>query len=139
MAFHGDKPIVLVKIKDTNDIHVVADSVKAYEFFRTKNIYIDLVILNEEGAMYEQYVKYEIENSILNRQLDFLRNNGIYVINLNDITKEDLHLLEFRSDLLLNGSHGNIETQIEDLEGEYLEHIPNIGDDCIEIHDCVRI
>ena len=44
----GDLPILLVKIKDVNDMHVIKDTLKAMEFFRSKNIKIDLVILNEE-------------------------------------------------------------------------------------------
>ena len=44
----GDLPIILVKIKDANDIYVAKQVLKAYEFFRSKNINIELVLLDEE-------------------------------------------------------------------------------------------
>ena len=34
----GDLPILLVKIKDTNDKYILKDVLKAYEFYRSKNI-----------------------------------------------------------------------------------------------------
>jgi len=131
MVYLGDKPILLVKIEDANDMHVVNDVLKAYEFFRSKNVDIDLVILNEEKGMYEQYVKYEIENAILNKQLAYLRNKGIYIINAHEAETEELRLLDFRSNLILDASHGRIETQLEDLEESYLIGLSNIGEDVI--------
>ena len=38
----GDLPILLAKIKDANDVYIISEILKAYEFFRTKNIKIDL-------------------------------------------------------------------------------------------------
>ncbi len=127
----GDIPILLVKIEDLNDIYVIQDILKAYEFFKSKNIRIDLVILNEEENSYDQYVNYEIENAILNRQMEYLKNiaGGIFVINSNQIEKEDRELLEFKSSIIIDAKKGDIKTQIEDLEEEYLKSLKNIGID----------
>ena len=73
----GDLPIILVKIKDTNDIYIINELLKAYEMYLAKGIKVDLVILNEEELEYEQYVKEEIETAIINKQLGYLKNNGI--------------------------------------------------------------
>jgi len=127
----GDKPMLLVKIKDANDMHMVSDSLKAYEFFRSKNIDIDLIILNEEKSQYEQYVKFEVESAILNSQMAYLRNKGIFAINANEADVEDLKLLEYRSNLVLDASNGKIETQIEDMEEEYIDGLPNVGEDAV--------
>jgi len=127
----GDLPILLVRIKDVNDMYVVKDALKAYEFFRSKNIKIDLVILNEERNSYEHFIKFEVENEIQNKQLSFLKNSfgGIFVINEKEISNDDIDLLEFRSNLILNSSQGNIETQLQDLEEEHQEKIENIGEE----------
>ena len=53
----GDYPIILVKIKDVNDVYVLKDILKAYEFFRSKNVKTELVILDEEKHSYENYVR----------------------------------------------------------------------------------
>ena len=37
----GDIPIVLLKIRGVNDIYVLEEMLKAYEFYRAKNIQID--------------------------------------------------------------------------------------------------
>ena len=127
----GDLPILLVKIKDVNDMHVVRDCLKAMEFFRSKNIKIDLVILNEEKNSYEHFIKFELENEIQNKQLAFLKNisGGIFIINEKEITKEEKNLLEFTSNLILNASLGNIELQLKDLEDEHEETVKNIGEE----------
>ncbi len=127
----GDLPILLVRIKDVNDMYVIKDVLKAFEFFRSKNIKIDLVILNEEKNSYEHFIKFEVENEIQNRQLAFLKNKfgGIFVINEKEISKEDIELLEFRSNLELNAALGNVTLQLQDLEDDYQEKINNIGEE----------
>ena len=132
----GDLPILFVKIKDVNDIHVVRDALRAIEFFRSKNINVDLVILNEEKNSYEHFIKFEIENEIQNKQLAFLKNifGGIFVINAKEISKEDVELLEFRSNLTLDASLGNIDTQLKDLEEDYEDKIKNIGEEDTKVY-----
>ena len=98
----GDLPILLVKIKDVSDAYVIKEILKAYEYFKVKNIKIDLVILNGEENVYERYVKEAIETEILNRHLMYQVNlkGGIFILNENEI--EDKNLLEFRADLILD-------------------------------------
>ena len=125
----GDLPIILVKVQDLNDMYVVKDILKAHEYFRSKNIKVDLVILNSEENSYDQYVNYEIENAILNKQMEYLKNisGGIFVININQINREDIELLEFKSNFIINAKDGDIKNAINDLEEEYLKESSNIG------------
>lgn len=117
----GDLPILLVKIRDVNEKYILKDVLKAYEFFRNKNIKIELVILNREINSYEHYLEHGIDGEIQNRQLMYLKNTfgGIFTINENELEKEDLDLLEFRANLILDASSGNVETQLKDLEEEF--------------------
>ena len=57
----GDVPIILVKVKDINDSYIVKELLKAYEFIRTKNFEIELVVIDEEKHSYENYVREEID------------------------------------------------------------------------------
>ena len=127
----GDLPILLVKIENLNDMYVVKDALKAYEFYLSKNIKLDLVILNEEENSYDQYINYEIENAILNKQMQYLKNRygGIFVININQIEKDDINLLEFKANFILDAKLGDIKSRIEDLEEEYLKSLKNVGED----------
>ncbi len=125
----GDLPIILLEIEDLNDMYVIKDMLKAHEYYRSKNIKVDLVILNGEQNSYDQYINYEIENAILNRQMEYLKNisGGVFVLNINQIDKEDIDLLKFKSSIVINAKDGDINTVIEDLEEEYIKEIKNIG------------
>lgn len=123
----GDLPILLVTIKDVNDIDVVKECIKAYDYFRIKNIKIDLVILNEEKKTYDNYVSEEIQNAILDKNLGFLQNikGGIFV--LNHLEKKDKQILEYRANLLIYASLGEVGRQLKDVEEEYMERMKQIG------------
>ena len=117
----GDLPILLVKIRDINEKYILKDVLKAYEFFRSKNVKIELVILNREINSYEHYLEQEIDSEIQNKQLLYLKNifGGIFVINENELNNDDINLLELRANLILDASKGNIMMQIKDLEDEF--------------------
>lgn len=117
----GDLPILLVKISDTNETYILKSILKAYEFFRSKNIKIELVILNKEMNSYEHFLENAINNEIQNKQILYLKNvfGGIFVINENEISKEDINMLEFVANLSIDAGLGNIDSQLKDLEEEY--------------------
>ena len=127
----GDLPIILVKIRDVSDIYVVDQVLKAYEFIRSKNIETELVILDEENHSYEKYVKEEIESSILNNQISYMKNakGGIFVLSKDEISKQDVELIQFVSTIVIDSYLGNIENGIKDIEEEYLEKNVQVEND----------
>ena len=131
----GDLPILLIRIKDINDIDLIGECLKALEFVRAKNVKIDMVILNEEKNSYENYMKFEIEDIIQNKQLSYLKNvfGGIFIINKKEISPKDVDLLRFRANLELDASLGSIQMQIEDLEEEYARTTKTILEKAKEI------
>ena len=127
----GDLPIILVKIKDANDSYVIKEILKAHEFFRTKNVQTEVVILDEEKHSYENYVKEEIENDILNSQMAYLRNikGGIFTLSKGEIDEKDIKLLELISVIKIDTSKGGIENTVKEIEEEYLEKYKQIGEE----------
>lgn len=127
----GDVPIILIKIKDINETYIIKEILKAYEFIRTKNFEIELVIIDEEKHSYENYVREEIDGLILNSQLSYLKNirGGIFELSKNEISKEDLELLEFVAKIIIEGNKGGLENAIKDLEEEYLEKYKSVGNE----------
>ena len=127
----GDLPIILVKIRNVNDSYIVKDILKAYEFFRTKNIQIELVILDEEKHSYENYAREEIENDILNSHLAYLKNirGGIFTLSKGEIDKKDINLLEFVSSIIIDSNKGGIQNSIKEIEEEYIENHKKIGEE----------
>ena len=125
----GDLPILLVKIKDINDIDFIKEILAAHEFFRVKNILVDLIILNEEKESYENYVKDAVQTQILNRGEAYLLNvlGGIFC--LNDVNSDDKTLLEMRATLTLDASGSILKHQIDEIENKILERVKEIGYD----------
>lgn len=125
----GDLPILAIKIRDVSDISVVKDALKAYEYYKVKNIKIDLVILNEEKKTYDNYVYEEIQNAILDRNLGYMQNinGGIFV--LNNLDKTQKRIVEYRANLLIDAHLGNIGRQIRDFEDEYIDKMKDIGEE----------
>ena len=124
----GDIPIILVKIKDINDIYMVTSILKMYEFIKTKNIDIDIVFLDEENYSYENYVHAEINEKIADKHLEYMKNvnGGIFVLSKNEIDKEDIDLLNFVSELVIDSHKGDLEHVINDMEEEYLASLQKI-------------
>ena len=115
----GDLPILVVEIKEVVDIDVVRETIKAYEYFRIKNMEIDLVIINTERKSYDSYVFEEIQNAILDRNLSYMQNvkGGIFV--LNNLGKKEEKILKYRANLFFKASLGEIGRQLKDYEEEF--------------------
>ena len=117
----GDLPIILVKTIEETDSEVITEVLKAYSYFRLKNIMTDLIIIDKEKHSYENLNKESIQNAILNQNLGYLQNQkgGIHV--LEDLKKEEIKLLEYRADLSIDAHYGGLKRNLKDLEEEYLE------------------
>ena len=107
----GDFPIILVKVKNVSDAYVVKEVLKAYEFFKRKNIETEIIIIDEEKHSYENYVREEIENTILNNHMGYLKNQkgGIFTLAKSEINKEDMELFEFLAKIIIDSNKGRIK------------------------------
>ena len=114
----GNLPIIMVEIKNIEDMYVVEEIINAYEYYRAKNIFIDLIILNKEINVYEKFVRECVEEVISNKQISYLKNisGGIFIINNDEIPKEDLEVLRFKSRIIIDAKKGGIESYLKDFE-----------------------
>jgi len=121
----GDLPILLFEIKDESTIDALEEILKIYDYIRTKNIKIDIVILNEEKYSYEQYLREEIENIIRNKHMEYLLNQkgGIFIINIPDNKEKDF--LEFVANLIVEN---DLENTIKTIEETYVKSIVKLED-----------
>ena len=125
----GDLPIVLVKMKNANDVQGLKEILKAYEYFRTKNVETEIVVINGENYSYENYVREEIDSTILNQHKGYLKNikGGIFVLNEEEIDKNDMTFLEFISSITIDCAKGNLENNLKEIEEVYLENYKEIS------------
>lgn len=125
----GDIPIILVLTEGANDVYAVKEVLKVHENLRVKGIKTDLCILDYEKNVYEQYVKEQIIQEILNLQIGYLQNvsGGIFLLNANEIEDEDL--FRVRANIIINCSKGSVKEAIKEMEDEYRKSIRNVGNE----------
>ena len=112
----GDLPVIMVKIKNPNEIEMVSKLVRAIEYFNRKNLKIDLVIIDEEKNSYEQYTLEKIYECINANNLNYLINinGGIHIIKRVNINESEMNLLYSCSDIILDAHYGIMEEQLYD-------------------------
>ena len=127
----GDLPIILVKMKNANDVQGLKEVIKAYEYFRTKNVETEIVIMDEEKYSYENYVREEIDSTILNQHMGYLKNikGGIFILNEEEMDKKDITFLEFISVITIDCAKGNLENNLKEIEETYLENYKEISEE----------
>lgn len=117
----GDYPIILFDFKSVDEIYIFEEFLNIYAFYRTKNIFMDIVILTYEKNIYEHYLVNSIEAIVEEKQLSYLKyqKTGIYLINKNEMSDEDVEFLECISKLKIDSKKGNLINYIKELDEEY--------------------
>ena len=112
----GDFPILMLKLKNINDMYLLNELLKLYEILRIKNIPIEFIILSEE----EYLVEY-INSAILNAHLEYMKNVrcGIFVMAASNLTQEENNLFLFVSNLIIDANLGNINYQLNKIKKLY--------------------
>ena len=64
----GDVPIVLLRIEHLEDMAIARQLLQAHEYWRLKQLAVDLVILNERAASYVQDLQIALEGMVRTRQ-----------------------------------------------------------------------
>src|SRR5213078_1744058 len=64
----GDIPIVLVQIDEPDDVGIVRQLLRAHEYWRLKQLAVDLVILNERAPSYVQDLQSLLETLVRTSQ-----------------------------------------------------------------------
>ena len=110
----GDLPIVLVRIDRPEERGLVRDLLRAQEYWRTKGLVADLVIINEEAGSYAQELQEAIEELI--RESGHLvgqePDGGVFVLNGPLLTIEDRTTLHSAARAVLLSHHGTLADQL---------------------------
>ena len=78
----GDNSIITIIIKDYEDINSIYEVIKAHEYWRTKGLIVDLVVINKEGIKYEHPIWDSINDIVDSSHLRNMVNKsgGAYLI-----------------------------------------------------------
>lgn len=113
-AISGDLPIVLLQIKDLDNIELVRQLVKAHAYWRLKGLTVDLVIWNEDREGYRQLLQEQIMGLIAwgveAHVID--RPGGIFVRHADQISSEDRILIQSVARVIITDSKGSLTDQV---------------------------
>ncbi|MBK6508008.1 MAG: glycosyl transferase [Haliea sp.] len=117
----GDLPIVLVRIDDEDDLGIVRQLMRAFEYWRLKQLNIDLVILNERVSSYVQDLQTALE-TLARAGLSRPRIHGdavrgsVFVLRSDIIPGETRLALLLAARTVLLSRQGSLAEQIDRLE-----------------------
>lgn len=113
----GDIPIVLVRIDDAEDREIVRQLLRAHEYWRMKQLAVDLVIMNEQASSYAQDLQFSLETQVRTSQ-SRLSHDGhephgnVFILRADLVAVEDRVLLQTAARAVLLSRHGTLAEQI---------------------------
>jgi cyclic beta-1,2-glucan synthetase len=116
----GDRPIVLLRINDVDDIAIARQLLRAHEYWRMKRLCVDLVILNERETSYLQDLQGALEAQIrMSQSHPALGADGargsVFLLRMDLISEETRLRLSSVARVVLVGQRGNLAEQLDRL------------------------
>ena len=114
----GDLPIVLLRIDHLEDIGIARQLLQAHEYWRLKQLSVDLVILNERGASYVQDLQNALETLVRMSQSrpgpgPHGTGGSVYVLRSDLVAADTRAVLSAAARVVFVGQRGSIAEQIE--------------------------
>jgi cyclic beta-1,2-glucan synthetase len=113
----GDIPIVLVQIDDPDNVGIVRQLLRAHEYWRMKQLAVDLVILNERPPSYVQDLQSLLETLVRTSQsaaahAGHVQHGNVYILRSDRITPPQRDALLTAARAVLSSRHGTLAEQI---------------------------
>ncbi len=126
----GDLPIVLVRIDDAEDQEIVRQLLRAHEYWRLKQLAVDLVIVNEQASSYAQELQAALETLVRTSQsrLGGERHHprgDVFILQGARLSPADRLSLQTAARVMLLSRHGTLSEQV--VRAERAEAAPTKG------------
>ncbi len=117
-SISGDLPIVLLRIDQLEDIAVVRQLLRAHEYWRLKQLAVDLVILNERGSSYVQDLQVALETLVrMSQSRPRIGNDGakgsVFVLRTDLLPAQTRAALSSAARVVFVGQRGSLAEQLE--------------------------
>ena len=92
----GDRPIISIEIDDISKMSPVLELLKAFEYYKNKSIFVDVIIINSETGQSQKLIKKQVDDELYRMYTlnSFYHTPGsVTVINGENITAEDRSML----------------------------------------------
>ncbi|HET6619046.1 MAG TPA: glucoamylase family protein [Dongiaceae bacterium] len=114
----GDLPIVLLRIADTEHLDIAHQLLQAHEYWRMKQIAVDLVILNERASSYVQDLQVALETLVrTSRSRPQIGIDGpsgrVFILRADLISAQTRLLLPSVARVVLVGQRGSLSDQLD--------------------------
>jgi len=125
----GDLPIVLVRIDESEEVHIVRQLLQAHEYWRMKQLAVDLVILNERPPSYAQDLHASIQRLVRTSQSgpqpegEGARGN-VFVLRTDQVSIEVRMLLQSVARAVLLSRRGSLAEQVKRIDDSTLAPPP---------------
>jgi cyclic beta-1,2-glucan synthetase len=119
LGISGDIPIVLVHVADEDDLNLVGQLLRAHDYWRLKQLAVDLVILNERPAAPVQDLQSALDALVrMHHDMPKLTADGrgeVHVLRAACVSAELGNLLRAAARVVIrsSGSHGGLADQID--------------------------
>jgi len=113
-AISGDLPIVLIRVKNVDNMDLVRRLLKIHEYWRLKGLFADLVILNEDESGYYQAFQDNLRDLIsMGHARDLVnKSGGVYLLQKGHVQEDDINLLCAVARIIFNGEWGSCSIQV---------------------------
>jgi cyclic beta-1,2-glucan glucanotransferase len=113
----GDIPIVLVRIDEAEDVGIVRQLLRAHEYWRLKQVAVDLVILNERAASYVQDLQALLETLVRTSQSAEAHDRhephgSVFILRADRMTASQREVLQAAARAVLFSRRGTLAEQI---------------------------
>jgi cyclic beta-1,2-glucan synthetase len=117
LGISGDLPIVLVRVEEHDDLELVHQLLRAREYWRLKQLAVDLVILNERSPSYVQDLQTELDALVRMYQsipkiATADARGSVFVLRADLVSSDVRGLLHAAARAVLHGSRGTLAEQI---------------------------
>jgi cyclic beta-1,2-glucan synthetase len=125
----GDVPIVLVRIDDASDQGIVRQLLRAHEYWRLKQLAVDLVVVNEQGASYAGNVQGALETLVRSSQSQLggavpQSHGRVFILRGDRLSPADRLVLQTAARAVLLSRHGTLAEQVGRLERTETAAVP---------------
>jgi cyclic beta-1,2-glucan synthetase len=117
LGISGDLPIVVVRIDEPEDVGIVRQLLRAHEYWRMKQLAVDLVILNERAPSYAQDLQAMLETLLRTSQSagphDGPGTHGhVYIVRVDRVMASQRDVLESVARVVLSSQRGTLAEQV---------------------------
>ncbi len=116
----GDFPMILVRVGTDDELTLVAELLRAHEYWRLKRLTVDLIILNEDSGGYAQGRQDQLLSLVRNSRAGALLNQrgGVFILRGDLVPGADRVLLETVACALLSTRRGDLAQHLRRREAD---------------------